>query len=333
MKTSDNMTAMLAAAVALAAATASASIEFKSGGATLRLSETCGAVESLVADGAERVVPAAEAFTLQLLDGKGEPTLIKSSEFVFEGQAIIWRHANGLIVRMEVAAEEGEFRFKPSVEGIPAGMLLEWFDGPQVCITPDRKLFYPSWDGIEVTKFAHPYRPVGYRERFSRRGGNSLYPGLAQMQFMAAYKDGCGLYFSAVDTRHTPKAVDWEELGDKTVRLTLQTFCGDLDADGAWRPKFHYSLRPYAGGWMEACEIYRDWVRTLPDFAKTPKRPKWMYDSPVNLIYPVRGYGRDSGRDMKPNRMFPYMNAMPTVEKYGKLLDSRIMALLMHWEG
>jgi hypothetical protein len=53
----------------------------------------------------------------------------------------------------------------------------------------------------------------------------------------------------------------------------------------------------------------------------------------VNLIYPVRGYGRDSGRDMKPNRMFPYMNAMPTVEKYGKLLDSRIMALLMHWEG
>ena len=351
---------ILSVAAALVACAASASIEFSSSGAKLCLSERCGAVESLVSDGAERVVPAVEAFTLQLLDGKGEPTRLKSSEFACEprvtfagggrgatalpvgdGRAgspcpplgFTWRHANGLVVRMKIEAGNGEFRFTPSVEGIPAAMLLEWFDGPQVCIAPDRKLFYPSWDGVEVTKFAHPYRPVCYRERFSPPGGNSLYPGLAQMQFMAAYKDGKGVYFSAVDSRHTPKAVDWEEINGKTVRLTLQTFCGDLGEDGAWRPKFHYSLRPYAGGWMEACEIYRDWVRTLPDFAKAPKRPKWMYDSPVNLIYPVRGYGRDSGRDMKPNRMFPYINAMPTVEKFGKALDSKIMALLMHGEG
>ena len=213
--------ALIATAVALAAATTFASIEFKSGGATLRLADANGAVESLVADGAERVVPAAEAFTLQLLDGKGEPTRLKSSEFAFEprvtfagggrgatalpvgdGRAgspcpplgFTWRHANGLVVKMMIEAGDGEFRFTPSVEGIPAGMLLEWFDGPQVCIAPDRKLFYPSWDGVEVTKFAHPYRPVCYRERFSPPGGNSLYPGLAQMQFMAAYKDGKGVY-------------------------------------------------------------------------------------------------------------------------------------------
>ena len=340
---------MLAGLVAFAAV-ASSAIEFRTDGAVLRLSDANGAVESLVAsDGGERIVSATEAFTLQLLDGKGEPTRFRASDFVFHGRAasprsphsavsskppyLTWRHASGLVVRMEITAADGEFRFKPSVESIPAGMLLEWFDGPQVCISPDRKLFWPEWDGIEVTKFAHPYRPAGYRERFSPPGGNSLYPGLAQMQFMAAYKDGKGLYFSAVDNRHTPKAVDWEEIDGKTVRLTLQTFCGDLDEDGAWRPKFHYSLRPYAGGWMEACEFYRDWVYTLPDFQKKPDRPKWMYDSPVNLIYPIRGYGRDHGRDMKPNRMFPYVNAMPTVEKYGKALDSRIMALLCHWEG
>ena len=329
---------MFAAATTIAFA-ASASIEFKSGDALLRLADANGAVESLVApDGSERVVAAAEAFTLQLLDGKGEPTRLKSSDFAFEGynhveHVGLWKHQNGLVVRMEITAADGEFRFRPAVEGIPAGMLLEWFDGPQVCISPDSKLFWPEWDGIEVTKFAHPYRPAGYRARFAPPGGNALYPGLAQMQFMAAYKDGRGLYFSAVDDRHTPKAVDWEEVDGKTVRLSLQTFCGDLDKDGAWRPKFHYLLRPYAGGWMEACEFYRDWVRTLPDFQKKPDRPKWMYDSPVNLIYPIRGYGRDHGRDMKPNRMFPYVNALSIVEKYGKALDSRIMALLMHWEG
>ncbi len=327
---------MLAAVTFAFAATCVAAIEFKSAGATLRLSEKNGAVESLVApDGAERAVPAAEAFSLQLLDGKGEPTLLKSTGFSFSRDSgrLTWRHSNGLHVEMDVSAEGGEFRFRPSVEGIPAGMLLEWFDGPQVCIASDRTMYWPYWDGVEMNDYKrHAYRPAGYRERFNG-GGDSLYPGFCQMQFLAAYKDGMGVYFSAVDPRHTPKGVVWELVDDKTVRLSLQTFCGDL-TDGAWRPAFRYSLRAYRGGWMEACEIYRDWVRTLPEFARQPARPKWMYDSPVNLIYPVRGEGKDNlPRNMKPNRYFPYVNAMSAVEKYGKLLDSKIMALLMHWEG
>jgi len=237
---------------------------------------------------------------------------------------------------MEITAVDGEFRFKPSVEGIPAGMLLEWFDGPQVCVAAERTLFWPYVDGIEVTDITRrnsPYRPVSFRDR-NWSGIYSLYPSYCQMQFLAAYKNGKGVYFSAVDDCHALKQVDWDRIGDDMVRLSMLTFCGDLDKDGAWRPKFHYSLRSYEGGWMEACEIYRDWVYTLPDFQKKPNRPKWMYDSPVSLIYPVRGEGLDNlPRNMKPNRYFPYINAMSAVEKYGKLLDSRIMALLMHWEG
>ena len=53
MKKTDFKSALITA-VALAAATVCASIEFKSGGATLRLSETRGAVESLVAQGYDR---------------------------------------------------------------------------------------------------------------------------------------------------------------------------------------------------------------------------------------------------------------------------------------
>ena len=330
--------------------------EFSVGGVSLRLSDSCGAVESLIAaDGTARVVPSAEAFTLQLLDGKGEPTRLKSSEFVFEpGRAdcpqsaetrrvkdnapyhLTWRHANGLVVRMKVTAAGGEFRFKPSVENIPAGMLLEWFDGPHVQVASDRMLFWPYVDGIEVTdanRRRRPYRPISFRDR-NWRDCYAIYPGNCQMQFLAAYKNGEGVYFSAIDGRHTQKGVNWERMGDKAVRFSLQTFCGDLDADGAWRPSFHYALRPFNGNWMDACEIYRDWVHTLPEFKARTKRPEWMYDSPVNLIYPVRGEGRDNlPRNMGPNCYFPYINAMSAVEKYGKLLDSRIMALLMHWEG
>ena len=185
---------------------------------------------------------------------------------------------------------------------------------------------------VDFTRRSRPYSPIGFRSRYSKISF-PLYPNTCQMQFLAAYKNGKGVYFSAVDDRHTPKQVDWERIGDAKVRLSLLTFCGDL-TDGAWRPSFYYVLRPFDGDWMDACEIYRDWVRTLPAFANQPNRPKWMYDSPVNLIYPVRGEGLDNKpRDMPPNCYFPYINAMSAVEKYGKLLDSRIMALLMHWEG
>ena len=61
MRKPDIKSALIAAAVAFTTATTFASIEFKTGGATLRLTDANGAVESLVADGAERIVPAAAA--------------------------------------------------------------------------------------------------------------------------------------------------------------------------------------------------------------------------------------------------------------------------------
>ena len=56
-----------------------------SDGAVLSLADHNGAVEFMRgADGVPRVVAAEEAFTLQLLDGKGNPTRLKSSDFAFE---------------------------------------------------------------------------------------------------------------------------------------------------------------------------------------------------------------------------------------------------------
>ena len=326
-------------AVAVAGAFGAFAGEFHSGSAVLGISNRNGALEYVRgADGMMRTVASAEAFTLQLLDGRGEPTRLKSTDFSFscKGNRLEWRHANGLHVQVEVSAADGGFRFKPSVDGIPSGMLLEWFDGPQVCVPVDATLFWPLVDGIEVTdatRRRRPYRPLGFRDR-NWSGDYNFYPSYCQMQFLAAYKGGEGVYFAAVDDRHTPKGIDWELIDGKSIRFSLQTFCGDLDSDGAWRPSFCYELRLFNGDWMDACAMYRDWVRTLPGFERPPVRPKWMYDSPVNLIYPVRGEGRDNlPRNMPPNCYFPYMNAMSAVEKYGRLLDSKIMALLMHWEG
>ena len=334
-----------------------------SDGAVLSLTDHNGAVEFMRgADGVPRVVAAEEAFTLQLLDGKGNPTRLKSSDFAFVSHAksakcaksaekklselgelgvrqnaeLEWRHANGLVVRMSVTATGGEFRFKPSVENIPAGMLLEWFDGPQVCVRSNTRLYWPYMDGCEVSDHAvrlgtpWEYRPVGFTPRY--RSFGALYPGWSQMQFLASYANGLGVYFAAVDPHHTPKATEFTPVDGLRTRLSLQTFCGDLAADGAWRPDWEYVLRPYIGGWMEACALYRDWVRTLSEFKAKPNRPAWMKDSPVTLVCPVRGQGMDRG-DMSPNRYFPYVRIMNEVKKYGKLLDSKILVLLAHWEG
>ena len=81
------------------------------------------------------------------------------------------------------------------------------------------------------------------------------------------------------------------------------------------RPDLAYVVRPYRGGWMEACAMYRDWVRTLPGFDHPPARPAWMRDAPVALIYPVQGEGLDHGT-MVPNGYFPYANVLPHVARY-----------------
>lgn len=300
-----------------------------------------GALQSLKgADGVERVLPAPEAFSLSFLSEDGEETVFTSSDFAFErkGDVLFYRRPEGPAVEIAVRAEKGEFLFRPRVTGWPKGLRLNWIDAPRVDVAEGGALYWPMLDGCEVTEFRTRldrsswswYEPICWPKR--RKSSSGLYPGCVQMQFLAHYCDGKGVYFGTHDEDHTQKGVEWELMEAGRVRLSLQTFCGEAK-DGVYESAFEYRLRPYIGGWAEACSFYRDWVRTLPDFTKPAARPKWMRESPVVLIYPVKGQGRDNELEMGPNRYYPYVNAMAEVEKYGKAFGAKIMALLMHWEG
>lgn len=313
----------------------------KNSGVEAVFSDRNGALQSLKgADGRERVLPAPEAFSLSVLSDSGDATILKSSDFSFERKddTLCYTREDGPSVEISIRAERGEILFRPRVSGLPKGTRLNWIDAPRVDVAEKGALYWPMLDGCEVTDFRTRldkrswiwYEPVCWPKR--RKGSSGLYPGCVQMQFLAHYADGKGVYFAAHDGAHTQKGVEWEWMEEGRVRLSLQTFCGEA-VDGVYDSAFEYRLRPYDGGWMDACSFYRDWVRTLPDFADPPPRPKWMRDSPVVLIYPVKGEGMDNELEMGPNRYYPYENAMAEVEKYAKAFDSRIMALLMHWEG
>jgi hypothetical protein len=305
-----------------------------------------GAVIALWKKNIQLLEPAMELFSLSLLDGNGNSTMVKSSDFKFsfrkvsETGAVLHYDCHAVFPKFEVnvAVRGGgdAFYFQAEVKNIPDALRLEWIDTPQIFINNSGKLFWPFYDGCEVSDFSNredsawsDYRPVGYTPRRKACGG--LYPGHSQMQFLAYYRDGHGVYFGAHDPKHTPKATEYDYMDEKSTRLSLQTFCGEAE-NRHYKSGFEYVLLPYEGEWMEGCEIYRDWIKTLPEFQKPVERPDWMKNSPVNLIYPVRGDGDDKGK-MQANEYFPYISAMPVVEKYARLFDSQIMSLLMHWEG
>ncbi len=330
----------LMAVLALVAGGASA-WEVQTGSTTAVFSDGNGALLSLKgADGVERVCPADEMFTLSFLDGSGNETTMKSSDFDFvrEDGRLVYRRSGGPEVTMTVRAESGTLYFRPRVSQWPQGLRLNLVDAPQVNVSTKGRLYWPFLDGCEVSDYTtrpnRPgwggYSPVGWNRRGCSSG--SLYPGVAQMQFLAHYRDGRGLYFAAEDSAHTQKGVDWILVDDDRARLSLGTFCGEAKG-GVYESAFEYRLEPYAGDWMEACDQYRDWVRTQPEFQKPTDYPAWAEASPVTLIYAVKGEGMDNTVDMGPNRYYPYVNVLPEVEKYSRRFGAKIMALLMHWEG
>ena len=295
-----------------------------------------GEVASLRYRGRELCVPAAEAFTMELLDRNGEAMTLRSSEFTFDGTSYSAHPAvPGLTVTVAVTvADDGSaFRFRPRVTGVPDSLVLSWFDGPQLVYPTHHgiRLLLPLHDGVvidnPVRKGSRVYHPIGFSKRGQAYG--SAFPGRAQFQFMAFYRENeGGVYFAAHDPRCTTKAVEYDP-GDDGVRLSLQTFTGcGFGAD--YTPDWDYIVSGFDGNWQGAAELYRSWHETV--FHPRADFPRWMEKSPLVMIYPVRGHGLDTG-EMEPNCYFPYSRALPFVRRFQNDLRAPVMALLMHWEG
>ncbi len=290
-----------------------------------------GAVTSFVFNEKELVVKSKELFTLYFRDRSKERKLFpllgsafadfsrKENNLIFSGNPAY----PSLRVEIAIRIEDGFFYFRPSVTGIPREITLERIDAPQITVSNEGQVLWPYSEGVLVNNAARfDFLPATFPDKFYC----GYYPGFCQMQFLAHYFQGTGIYFAAHDPGHTTKTVGFGNDGNGNVQLHLETFCDASDCS-EYRSGFDYVVGVFQGDWMDAAAIYRNWIINSME---TPQQPEWISDSPVVVIYPVRGNGKITD---EPNEYFPYENAMPYIRKLAEGFDSRILSHLMRWDG
>lgn len=198
----------------------------------------------------------------------------------------------------------------------------------------DSTIFWPSMEGTLIEKKSNKYYSDAAEKCVG--GYSGLTPGGAAMQFMSLYSDKNGIYYAAHDENSNVKDFEYYFNDDNTITFECKHYVGGVKS---YKMPFPMVISEFEGDWQDAAEIYRTWLYSsnmaLPEkLEKRTDLPKWLFDSPITLIYPVRGKtDKDCDADMVENCYYPYSNILPYVDEFAEKLDSRIMPLIMHWEG
>lgn len=315
----------------------------------LELNEESGNIRSFSAAGKEFLAKETPLVVLRMLDEKGNAVPLSSGKPARivrkEGCAeLSFLRVGGQDVDCTVYCRfeenDANTRWFLKVQN-RTGRLIESAAYPGITVFDDliddggsRKLFSSMMEGVEMRSsrlrtLTGPAPHVAYPPR----GWEGAYPGPAPMQFLAYYDGEDGMYFASHDPDGNYKFVEWY-VEDGAIRLLQEVF------PQAGKDDFSLSypvvLGAFKGNWYDAAAIYRDWVFStdivrIPKLKDNKELPDWIRESPVVVTYPVRGT-KDTG-DMTPNCFYPYTEGYRYIERYAEAFDSRILALLMHWEG
>jgi len=328
----------------------------------ISLSTINGAITSFKKEGSELICRNAKdipLFDLRFRDSQGQPIDVNAfdaerfylqPEFGQDELVVQMHYTNignmpvSVTVRASFRQGDPLTRWNLSVEH-HTEYFIDHIDFPNVLVPNDLpgaggngRLFWPAMEGAVIDdadqrgKFHgwFKYKPVEYP--YQQWGG--YYPGPCPMQFMAYYRNNDGLYLAAHDPHGNIKGIEWYK-ANGGLQLEYRFFPGAIEA-GTYKMPYNIVMRPFDGDWYDAADIYRNWVKSsqmpLPQkLSRQEDLPEWFDKSPVLTAYPVRGT-RDLG-DMTPNEYFPYTNALDDMQRLSETFDSKIMALLMHWEG
>lgn len=225
------------------------------------------------------------------------------------------------------------------------GSYVEWVDYPQIAIPNDLvarggsgRLVMDINEGLllEDLSLKEQFYPYKYRNmNYPSEGLYSMFPAVIQSQFLSYYGDTAGIYVAAEDSERAIKGIDFAPLGN-AIKIQFRLYPGIEKSQKSFDLPFNMVIDFFKGDWHDAAELYRNWFESnLPEnllpIENNPSLPEWYSDSPLVVTYPVQGIHDTDPSG--PNRLFPYNNALPYLDEIGKATDSRIMSVLMHWEG
>lgn len=188
-------------------------------------------------------------------------------------------------------------------------------------------------EDIKLKENFYPYkcRPLNYPSE----GLYAMFPAVVQSQFLSYYDDVAGIYIAAEDAERSIKGIDFGPK-DNSIKLQFKLYPGVTPDNIYFALSYNLVIDFFCGDWHDAAELYRIWFEAnLPEdllpIEDNATLPEWYTDSPLVVTYPVQGiHDMDQAT---PNRLFPYNNALPYLDEIGQKTNSRIMPVLMHWEG
>ena len=305
---------------------------------------------SLKLKGIERLVANSPLFKLRLRDADGNALILdasdaKNREETTNGAIYSGFSAANISVRINVTDENGEAAWRIAVTPKDDRYFVEWVDFPYVSLPALKennnlgnggKILFPYNEGVLISDIdSREESFLRYEDpEYPSKGSFGIFPNMICSQMLAYLWDDAGLYIGAHDSRRAVKDINILKTNDG-VSLKFRLFCG-CDFGQEFKTEYPIVFSVIDGNWESAAERYRAWFESsLPQNVKkiieNPVLPEWYADSPLVVSYPVRG--THDTDEMTPNKLYPYTNALPILEDIKKTCDTRLLVLLMHWEG
>ena len=317
---------------------------------TVSLDRSKGHIASLTVNGKERIAETTPIFRIRLRDEKGNATILsaydaKKKTPTADGAIYTDFPSIDVSVRIHLSDENGEAAWRIEVTPNTSEYFVEWTDFPLVTLPNlednnsdgnGGKLLFPYNEGALISdatcreetalRYADPEYPS--------MGCYAIFPNMICSQMIAYLWKDSGLYLGAHDAKRSVKGIDFLQ-ADKGITLRFRLFCG-VNPGEAFKTEYPIIWAVTEGRWESAADRYREWFESsLPPKVKkikeNPAIPEWYEDSPLVVSYCVRG--KFDTDEMKPNKLYPYTNALPVLDELRTITDSRLLVLLMHWEG
>ena len=308
-----------------------------------------GSISALIINGKNRISGQSNLFRVCLRDREGKSIILtphdaKSCELTEFG-AKYSEFQENITVDVLLNNENGEAAWRITVTPSNDNYFVEWVEFPSISLPhlidnntsgTGGKILLPYNEGALISDM--DYREGGYfgfkESKYPSMGSYAVFPNMICSQMLAYLWSDAGLYMGAHDKKRGVKDLDFYRC-ENGVTLRFKIFCG-VDFGDSFNMDYPIIFSVVGGKWEAAAERYRKWFKeNLPKKVKliseNKKLPNWYSDSPLVIAYPVRG--KHDTDEMKPNKLYPYTNAMPILAHIKNTCDAKLLVLLMHWEG